>query len=192
MSHVMSDRKSMLFFAAILLLVGCSTATVTMNIDALSFISAEDRVITYGDDPVIPPFGPSVTVRTPLYRVPIAGELENITDIEAIQVALDMLMENETGSAHAEFRVFIAGKDEDPFKTEPFMSGALELSPGSSETAHFVGTGDNRVIGLFSGNEITFAAEIMFDASGTTNLTGRATMTRFDITVTGTGHANSV
>lgn len=178
-----------LFLCAVLVLVShCGTTTVTVNIDAMSFIPEEDRSLEYGENPVIPPFGPPVTVRSPVYSVPIAGGIENITDIEEVRVLLDFLVENSTGMADAEVRVYIAGEDEDPFGTVPLMETELTLSPDTSYTAMLHAEGDERVIDLFSGNEISLAAGIYFDASGNENLTGMISMTRLDIIVTGQGH----
>ena len=174
-----------------LLLVSCGTTRVTVNIDALSFTSEDDRTVTYGEDPVIPPVGPAVTVRTAVFVIPIAGELENVTEIDKVEVALDLLMTNRTGSADTALRVYIAGEEEEPFQTPPFLSGDLSLVPDTTYTAHFLGEGDERILNLFSGNEVRIAAEMEFDVYGDEDLAGVAEISRFDIVVSGMGSVGS-
>jgi hypothetical protein len=187
-----TQRLGSLFLCAVLVLFShCGTTTVTVNIDALSFIPEEDRTTAYGENPVIPPYGPSVTIKSPVYEVPISGEIESVTEIEEVLVALDFLIENETGTADAQLEVFISGEGQDPFATEPFMESDLSLVPDTSYTAMLRASGDERIIGLFSGNEVNLAAEVTFDASGDQNLKGVITMTRLDIVVTGQGHVGS-
>lgn len=190
----MSRTWKVLIPAAVVLgtiLVACGSTTVVVDIDALSFIGEDGRVLDYGDDPVIPPVGPAVSVRSSVFRVPIAGELENITEIDKLETAVDVLVDNDTGSANATFAFFIAGEEEDPFETEPFLTGNLVMAPDTSYTASFTADGDERVIGLFSGNELSVSVEATFDAFGEENLRGRLELTRFDIVVTGTGHVGS-
>jgi len=181
-----------LLFPVLMTAAGCGTTTVTVRIDALSFISEEDRVFIYGEDPVIPPGGPSVRVTSPVFKIPISGELENVTDVKEVEVLIDLRIENETGYASVAFRIYMAGEDEDPFQTEPLMDEEVEIVPDSDFTASFEAKADERITGLFSGNEIRVAGEVEVDPYGDQFIRGKATMTKFEIEVTGTGHAGSI
>jgi hypothetical protein len=186
------EKPGLLFLCTVLLLVvQCGTTTVTVNIDALSYIPEDDRSTTYGENPVIPPYGPAVTVKTSVYSVPISGELETVTEVDEVQVALDFLVENQTGTADARLEIFMAGEDEDPFGTDALIETDIVLAPDSSYTVELRAVGDERIIELFSGNEVSFGAEIFFDASGNDDLLGAFTMTKFDIIISGQGHLGS-
>lgn len=183
--------RTLLLYAILLLLTSCGSSTITVNVNVLSFISQEDVTFTYGEDPVIPPFGPPVTIKSPVLNVPIAGELETIVDIVDVDMMIDLLIDNDTGYANAVLSLMVAGAGEDPFETEPFLAGDIELSPDSTYTAHFRADGDERIIELFSGNEVNFGAEITFDSYGRQNLKGAAVISRFDLRVVGVGHLGS-
>jgi hypothetical protein len=87
--------------------------------------------------------------------------------------------------------VYIAGEEEDPFQTEPFLTGDLNVVPDTTYTARFSAKGDERIVELFSGNEVNIAASLEFDPYGDENVTGTLEMTRFEIVVTGKGHVGS-
>jgi hypothetical protein len=184
-------RWAVVTSAVLVMLAACGSTTVTVNIDALSFIPDDDRVLEYGEDPAIPPVEPPVPVESPVFRVPIAGELENVTEIDRVDIAVDVEVDNDTGSANATLEFYVAGEDEDPFETPTLLEGDLVMAPDTSYTAAFLAEGDERVIGLFSGNELAFSVRALLDATGGENLRGRLELTGFDIVVTGTGGVGS-
>ena len=139
---------------------GCSKGTLSLNVDILSFFEENDRTITYGEDPVIPGYGPEVSVKSPIQAVPIAEELSLNGTIERLFFRVGIDIENLTGEAEAEFRLYACEAGLDPFLSPAFLVQDVAIAPDTSYTLDILVEGDDRLMQLFNKDEIYFAVEL--------------------------------
>lgn len=138
----------------------CSKSTVTLNIDILSFFKDDKRQIDYGEDPIIPGYGPQVSVKSPVQAVPIAEEISDSGDMERIHILLGIEISNDTGEAEGEFKIFACEGGLDPFMTTPIIDQTVVIVPDTTYKLDIAVEGDDRLLGLFEKDEIYFAAEL--------------------------------
>ncbi len=143
-----------------LTLLQCSKGTVSVNVDILSFFEDDDKLIVYGEDPVIPGFGPEVSVKSPIQAVPIAEELSSNGTIEKLFFRVGIDIANVTGEAEAEFHIFACEAGLDPFLSPPILEQEITIAPDTSYTLDILVEGDDRLLQLFNKEEIYFAAEL--------------------------------
>jgi hypothetical protein len=159
----MKLKTKQLWFLPLLiamLLPQCSKSTITLNVDILSFFEEEDKDLEYGEDPVIPGYGPEISVKSPTQVISVPEEMSSNGTIEDINMLFTLNIANETGQAQAEFRVYACDKDLNPFFTPPILAEEMILEPDSTYTLEMTVEGDERLYQLFTKDEIYFAAEI--------------------------------
>lgn len=148
-------------------LVHCSSGTLTVNVDLLSFLDEEDSRLDYGEDPVIPGYSPDVKVRTPIQVIPIAEEINDSGDMDRIFIHAAIGIDNQTGEAEGNFKLFICGSGLDPFMSDPVLEENIVLVPDTSYTLDIVIEGDERLLQLFDREEIAIASELHLLPGGT-------------------------
>ena len=142
------------------LLTFCSKGTVTLNLDILRFFEEDQKQVDYGEDPVIPGYGPQVSVKSPVQAVPIADEINDAGTIERIHLLLGIEISNDTGEAEGDFKIFACEGGLDPFLTTPIIDQPVILAPDSTYRMDITVEGDDRLHQLFNKDEIYFAAEL--------------------------------
>jgi len=152
----------------LLLLPQCSKSTVTVNVDILSFFEEEDKDLEYGEDPVIPGYGPEISVKSPIEVISVPEEMSSNGIIEEIFILFGLDVANETGQAQAEFKVYACAKDLNPFLTPPILAEELILEPDSSYLLEMTVEGDDRLYQLFTQDEIYFAVEVLLQPGEST------------------------
>jgi hypothetical protein len=144
----------------LLLFSQCSKGNVSVNVDLLSFFNDDDTLLEYGEDPVIPGYGPEVSVKSPTQVIPVPDELSSNSSIEEISILLGIKIENLTGEADAEFSIFACEEGLDPFLSPPILEQAIVLAPDTTYTLDIRVEGDDRFRQLFRGEKISLAAEL--------------------------------
>ncbi len=152
---------------AVALLLGCSSGTLTVNVDLLSFLDEDESRLDYGEEPIIPGYSPDVTVRTPIQVIPIAEEINDTGDMDRIYIHAGIGIDNRTGEATGDFRLFICGGDLDPFLSDAVLEETIVLVPDTSYTLDIVIEGDERLLQLFDREEIAVASELHLYPGGT-------------------------
>jgi hypothetical protein len=161
-------QLALLPFLILLLLPQCSKSTLTVNVDILSFFEEEDKEMEYGENPVIPGYGPEISVKSPIQVISIPEEMSSNGTIEEIFILFGLDVANQTGQAEANFRVYACEKDLNPFLTPPILAEELILEPDSSYLLEMTVEGDDRLHQLFTKEEIYFAVEVFLQPGEST------------------------
>jgi len=143
----------------LLILLSCGPTMVTMRVDIFSFLSGDESMLDYGTDPTIPGNGPEITIRSPVEVIPMPEEVNGITDISALEIAAVVAFRNETGQATVIYRAYFHSSDQGIFETPPVIDESQVLETGTDLVREIVIEGDDRLLNLFEGEEISVAFE---------------------------------
>ena len=166
-------------------LAACGTTLVTIRIDIGSFLSADESSIDYGTDPVIPGNGPTVEIRTPVEIIPTPEEINQVTQIEAVEIRALAEFRNDTGTATVSYRIFFDHTEDHIFDTTPVVDERVDLGPGSTSQTEILIEGDYRLMDLFEGDEIAFASEIeVIPGEDEENIAGRVELIELTAQIT--------
>lgn len=165
------------YYSVLLLLIiamaACGTTLVNIRVDVRSFLSEEELSIEYGTDPEIPGNGPTVEIQTPVQMIPLPEEVNQITDIDAIEIRNQVEFRNDTGEATLFYRIFFDSAEDSIFDTPPVIEQRVELIPGTTTQSDILIDGDPRLLNLFEGDEIAVASEIeVFPGESDQNIAG--------------------
>jgi hypothetical protein len=143
-----------------LFLIHCSKGTLSVNVDILSFFAEEDTQLEYGEDPVIPGFGPEISIKSPIQIIPLDGDITAAGEVERVYINVGIEISNETGEAEGEFRIFMCETGLDPFLTTPVIEEDVVITPDTTYILDITMEGDDRLLQLFKKEEIYVAAEV--------------------------------
>ncbi len=191
-------KKLALFFLAIPFLFGCSedflenattnrSGTVTLHIDLLDYLDPSQSSIEYGQNPVISPETGSFELQTPVQSLDISGDVEHISEIELVEMDIELSFHNESGTADVSYDAYLASIDEDPLDTPPIISETVSLDGNETVSSQIVVESDERLLALFNSGLMQYTAVIVFDvAEGSDAVSGLVEVTKFDVTVVAT------
>ena len=180
-------RASMVLAAAVALLAlpACGQRNVVLNVDVLSYLDASQTEFTFGPVPAFPG-GISTGEQSvvPEADINLVGNLADITDIHTVSLRIAVASESYSGDGADTLRFYLSEPGTDPRTTPVVMMMPLTLTASVADTTVTEITGDERVLGLFSGQAMKLAvtASLRGPSNGDA-LSGRVTITGIDATV---------
>jgi len=180
-----SKRKKRVVPLLALLLLACGATTVTIRVDVRSFISQDNLSIDY----YTPAGIPEVEI-TDTETITLPEEVNALTDLIALEVNAVIDFHNYTGSTEVIYNIYFNEQDSDPFDSGALVvSDTVNLEPDSSYLRdEIVIEGDQRLLSLFSGEEITMGSEVMINpGGGPEDVAGKADITELVVTIQAAG-----
>jgi hypothetical protein len=186
----MKNRGLVVVAITFLVLLGCdSVETIdkpkgTVKFSILDEIEDAQKTIEYGQDPVIPGDIGTFSYTTPPDSIDFSSEVMDLDGIESIEMSIHIDFDNDTGTLDFTYTAYLAALDEDPFSTTPIISETVSLDGDNTVTSEILVESDQRLVDLCNGGLMQYAAQISgVVEDGSQDVTGRAKLTLFDLTV---------
>lgn len=159
-------------------LAGCGEGRLIVNVDALSFLDATERVQPYG--PIAA--GLSGSTETPPFGMQMPEGVGGSTIVDSVIITGAAEFANQTGSADVSFELFFHDDSATLYTTTPAISVSTMLEPATTDTLVFTEPVPQALLDVFNGATVYTGVRILYqstDPIGDPDLQGVATVLEF-------------
>jgi hypothetical protein len=150
----------MLFIAAIALLAlpACGDRNLVVNVDVLSYMDPSQTEFAFGPVPALPGgFATGEQSVVPEANINLVGNFGNVAQIRTVSLRVVVATESYSGDGADTLRFYLSDPGSDPRTTPAVMTMPLALTAAVAETTATEISGDERVLGLFSSQQMKLA-----------------------------------
>lgn len=168
----MFQKTLLVSIVALLAGVGCGKNKVNVTVDVASFMSAEELSGNY----VVPPLE-NFEVNLPAIEVNLNGRFDDVSDVESMEVDVEIEYNNDTGAGDAVFRLFFGDDPATLYSTPEVLLTQATLSPRTSTQSTLTIQADERVRNLMLGDRLFVGLQIDWTPQGSQVLAGQYQIT---------------
>lgn len=170
---------------ALLALPACGNRNLVVNVDVLSYMDPSETEFSFGPVPALPGgFATGEQSVVPEADINLVGNFGDIAQIHTVNLRVAVATESFSGDGADTLRFYLSDSGSNPRTTPAVMMMPLVLTAAVAETTVTEITGDERVLGLFSSQQMKLAITTSLRGPDNGNaLSGRVKITAIGATV---------
>jgi len=140
---------------AALLIAGCGSGNLILNVDVLSYLDPSATQMSFGPVPPLPTgFQSGEVAVVDDSEVNLLEGTSSVASVDEVSIRMRVISSCSSGSGADTLRVYLGDNDQDPMAAGPVLTLPIVFTASVTDTLEVETTGDARVADLFTGSSL--------------------------------------